>query len=80
MTIVQSFCCKDCGYRFGPVGIGPYVRERPQVFRFCRACSRGQTMIHEPGTQLRCVHCQSPDLVDLQGKCPLCSSANVGWV
>ncbi len=79
MTIVQSYHCRDCGYGFGPIGVRPYVPTRPQVFRYCRQCKQGQALVREPGTELACVHCHSTDLVDVQGKCPVCSSPNVGW-
>ena len=80
MTIVQTFQCRGCGYRFGPVGVMPFVRERPQVFRYCRACNQAQASIHVAGTELRCVHCASTSLEPLEGACPVCRSSHVEWV
>ena len=79
MTLVQSYHCKSCNYSFGPIGVGPYMKERPQVFRYCRDCGQGQTLIAPPGTLLKCAHCQSPQLVDVQENCPKCSSTDVHW-
>jgi predicted Zn-ribbon and HTH transcriptional regulator len=81
MTLVQSYHCKQCNYGFGPIGVGPYMPERPQVFRYCRGCSNGQTLLIEDRAQpLACAHCGSDDLVDVQGKCPVCGSADVEWL
>jgi hypothetical protein len=55
------------------------MKERPQVFRYCRDCRQGQTLIAAPGTLLKCAHCQSPQLVDVQRECPVCGSKDVGW-
>lgn len=79
MTLVQSYHCKSCNYSFGPIGVGPYMRQRPQVFRYCRACRQGQTLIQHPDTPLQCAHCQSTNLDDVQGKCPICGSKDVFW-
>ncbi len=80
MTVVQSYHCKACDFRFGPIGVGPYMPSRRQVFRYCRACRSGQTLfVTDPDQTLACVHCRSTDLVDVQGRCPVCGSSEVGW-
>lgn len=80
MTLVQRYRCKSCDFRFGPVGVRPYEPERPQVFRFCRDCSKAQSLVLLDRTQpAQCVHCGSTRLEDLQKKCPICASPDVGW-
>jgi hypothetical protein len=80
MTLVQSYCCKGCDFRFGPIGVVPYVRDRPQVFRYCRDCQQAQSLIVQPGAEpLACVRCGSTRLDDVQGQCPVCGSRDVTW-
>lgn len=80
MTLVQSYRCRACGFGFGPIGVRLYVPAQPQVFRYCRDCSRGQALIvRDPSQPLECVHCKSTRLEDVQGQCPLCASSDVGW-
>lgn len=80
MTIVQTYHCKSCDYRFGPIGVQPFMPARPQVFRYCHDCSRGQALIvQDESKPLECVHCRSTRLSDVQEKCPVCGSKDVGW-
>lgn len=80
MTIAQSYRCNGCNYGFGPIGVQPYDPERPQVFRYCRDCSTGQSLVIVDRTQpLACAHCSSTNLVDVQSQCPVCGGKDVGW-
>lgn len=80
MTLIQTYHCQSCDFRFGPIGVRPFMASRPQVFRYCRDCQQGQSLIVEdPSKPLACVHCRSTRLVDVQGQCPVCSSKDVRW-
>ena len=80
MTLVQSYRCKSCNFSFGPIGVGPYMPARPQVFRYCQDCAKGQSLvIQDRDKPLACVHCGSTRLEDVQSKCPVCGSKDVGW-
>jgi hypothetical protein len=79
ISLVQFYRCNGCNFGFGPIGVGPYVPERPQLFLYCRDCKQGQTLVRQGDEPLACVHCKSTNLDDVQKKCPVCGSKDFHW-
>ena len=78
----QTFSCETCGYRWGPVGVQPFVPNAPeqQLFLCCVACDCPQTRMSAPGPDdLVCAACGAAALVALHA-CPRCDGPDVRWV
>ncbi len=81
MSMVNEFVCPPCGFRFGPVGVQPYVpsAERHQLFLVCTDCRNPAVLMGIPGAvDFDCRHCQGTRFTALS-ECPKCGSAEAGW-
>jgi hypothetical protein len=77
----QTFYCRDCAYRWGPVGVQPFNPDavEHQLFLYCEVCREPQAVVTAQRTEeLACLHCEQVAIKPLSD-CPLCESVDVGW-
>lgn len=81
MSTPSIFSCPACGYRFGPVGVLPYVPDAPehQLFLHCQACNTPQVRAGLTAVGMACNKCDEQALVGLV-VCPGCGGDKATWM
>lgn len=77
--MTQTLRCLAYGYRWGPVGVHPFVPDGPfQAFLLCLDCRKPQAQVLLPGELPRCTHCASARIEGLT-RCPDCDTGDLSW-